>query len=220
MDTSLPLFLTKENKIVSGLIMFGTAIALYLVANHFHLSSPQLLPMSWVDEQVPFLPNTVWIYISEYVFFTVIYLLSKDMVNLNKYLYSFLSLQVVSVLIFWAWPTTYPRDQFPLPTDLNALTTYAFSTLRQADSPASCCPSLHVSSVFLSAFLFLDEQKKKLPFFLVWGILIAASTLTTKQHYLVDVFAGLAMSGVTYYVFHRWISYKPFALGSKLQANR
>ena len=200
--------------------MFGLAIALYLLANHFHLSSPQLLPMSWVDERVPFLPNTVWIYISEYIFFTVVYLVSRDMANLNKYLYSFLTLQIVSVLIFWAWPTTFPRDQYPLPADLNFLTAFAFNTLRQADSPASCCPSLHVSSVFLSCYVFLHEQREKFPLFLFWGILIAASTLTTKQHYLIDVFAGLGMSGLAYFTFHRWISYKPMSFGGKLHANR
>jgi membrane-associated phospholipid phosphatase len=205
---ALPLFLTPENKYVSGVTMFAIATILYLTSNHFHFFTPQYLPMTWVDQAVPFIPLTLWIYISEYVFFAAIYLTCRDLVNANKYLYSFFALQTVSVAIFWMWPTTFPRHLFPLPDNLDPLTHFAFNTLRQSDTPASCCPSLHVSSVYLSSFIFLDDQKKKFPFFFVWGTLIALSTLTTKQHYLIDVVAGLIMAIVFYYVFHRWIPYK------------
>ena len=157
---ALPLFINRLNRLSVGAMMFIGGGSLYLLSNHLHFSDPRLLPMSWVDNAVPFLPNTMWIYISEYIYFIVIYLLCKDMVNLNKYFYSFLSLQIVSAFLFWVWPTTYPRDSFPLPADLNAFTTFAFTQLRQADTPANCCPSLHVSSVYLSSFVFLDEQRR------------------------------------------------------------
>lgn len=206
---SLPLFVSIENKYTVGFILFVYAAAIYLTSNHFHFFPPQLLPMSWVDLTVPFIPETVWIYISEYLFFATVYICCKDMVNCNKYIYSFLALQTVSVLIFWIWPTTYPRDQFPLPEDLDALTYYAFNSLRQADTPANCCPSLHVSSIYLSTFIFLDEQRKKFPFFFIWGTAIAASTLTTKQHYLVDVIAGFLMAVISYWIFHKLVSYRP-----------
>jgi membrane-associated phospholipid phosphatase len=210
MSTStLPLFLTRENKYSVGATMFCLASLLYLTSNHLQFFVPQLLPLSWVDQAAPFLPNTVFIYTSEYVFFITVYLTCRDMVNLNKYLYSFLALQTISVIIFWVWPTTYPRERFPLPADLNAVTYYIFSALRVADTPANCCPSLHVSSVFLSSFIFLDEQKRKFPFFFIWGALIAASTLTTKQHYLVDVVTGFFMAVFVYWVFHKLMIYRP-----------
>jgi membrane-associated phospholipid phosphatase len=209
---ALPLFITKENRYFAGFLMFLIAAVLYLTANHIHLFPPQLLPLSWVDQAIPFLPNTVWFYLSEYIFFGCVYALTRDYVNLNKYWYSFVALQLVSVAIFWIWPTTYPRDGFPLTTDLNSWTYYAFSSLRETDTPANCCPSLHVSSVYLSTFIFLDEQKKKFPFFFVWGTLIALSTLTTKQHYLIDVVTGFIMAVIFYWTFHRWIPYgKPGA---------
>jgi membrane-associated phospholipid phosphatase len=117
----------------------------------------------------------------------------------------------VSVLIFFIWPTVYPREQFPLPQDLNALTYYVFNYLRHADAPTNCCPSLHVSSVYLTSFLYLDEQRGKFPFFFGWGTLIALSTLTTKQHYLIDVVAGLMMAIVVWWIFYRVMSYRPAA---------
>lgn len=188
--------------------MLLLAALLYLPANHFHLYPPQLLPFWWLDTVVPFIPETVWIYTSEYIFFIVVYITCKDMVNLNKYFYSFLVLQISSVFIFWFWPTTYPRELFPLTNDLDPLTHYVFSALRVTDTPANCCPSLHVSSVYLSSFIFLDDQKKKFPFFFLWGTAIAVTTLTTKQHYLIDVIAGLAMALVAYWVFHKYVPYR------------
>jgi membrane-associated phospholipid phosphatase len=182
---------------------------LYLTSNHIHVFSPQYLPMSWVDSMIPFLPYTVWIYLSEYIFFVAVYVTCKDMVNLNKYFYSYLGLYAISISIFWIWPTTYPRELFPLPTSLNDLTYFAFKTLRETDTPANCCPSLHVSSVYLSSFLFLDEQREKFPFFFLWATAIALTTLTTKQHYIIDVIIGFSMAVAYYWIFHRYVSYRP-----------
>jgi membrane-associated phospholipid phosphatase len=208
---ALPLFIHDGNKLRVGGIMFLAAAALYLASNHLHFTIPRLLPLSSLDQAVPFMPNTVWIYLSEYIYFPLIYVLCRDMVNLNKYFFSFFGLQVVSNLIFWAWPTTYPRESFPLPQDLNTLTYFAFSQLRATDSAANCCPSLHVSSVYLSSFIFLDEQRTRFPFFFLYGTLIAASTLTTKQHYLVDVVAGFGMAVLFYWLFHRIVQYRPLS---------
>lgn len=207
LNWSLPLFITAGNRIPAGFFLMVSAAALYLPANHFHLIPPQLLPLSWVDTFVPFMPHTVWVYLSESLFFTAVYLTCKDTLNLNKYFYSFLVLQIVSVFIFWIFPTAYPRELFPLSDSLDSVTYFVFTYLRQADTPANCCPSLHVSSVYLSSFLFLDEQKSKFPFFFSWATAIAISTLTTKQHYLVDVAAGLSLAIVMYWIFHRCVTY-------------
>ena len=198
--------------------MFLIAAVAYITSNHFHIFPPVLLPMSAIDQWVPFIPQTVWIYTSEYWFFVTVYLVCKDLENVNKYLYSFLALQIFSVMIFWIWPTTYPRENFPLPNTLDSITYAVFSSLRNSDTPANCCPSLHVSSVYLSSFMFLDEQKEKFPLFFAWGTAIALSTLTTKQHYLIDVVLGLALAVIFYWVFHRLIRY--YRVSSGLQANR
>ena len=207
----LPLFITEDNRWFVGALMYGTAAAMYLATNHLHYIEPRLLPMTWVDLNVPLLPNTVWVYVSEYLYFAFIYWLCRETRNLNKYFYSFMALQIVSSIIFILWPTTYPRDSYPLPVDLNALTQFGFSTLRSADSAANCCPSLHVSSVYLCSFIFLDEQRAKFPFVFLYGTLITLSTLTTKQHYLVDVVTGFLIAVVFYWVFHRFVSYRSFS---------
>jgi membrane-associated phospholipid phosphatase len=208
---SLPLFIGPQNKIVVGCITFLFAGAIYLLANHHPIFEPQLLAMTSFDRAIPFLPWTVLIYVSEYIYFAAVYLLCRNTLNVNRVVYSVVAIQLVSVSIFMAWPTTYPRELFPLPADLNPLVRWVFTNLRNGDAPTNCCPSLHVSSVFLCGMVFINEQREKLWPFMIWATLIGLSTLTTKQHYIVDVVTGLAMALLFHWIFYRKTVYKPFA---------
>lgn len=195
-------------KYPAGAALFAVAAFMYYVTNHHPIFPPRELPMFAVDRAIPFVPWTVLIYVSEYFFFTVVYLVVRDMENLNKYLYSFFFTQGLSCLIFFLWPTIFPRDLFPLPADTGPIVNFVFRTLRAGDAATNCFPSLHVSTVYLSAYIFRDEQREKFPFFFAWATLIALSTLPTKQHYFVDIVAGFALSVFAYMAFHRWIPYR------------
>lgn len=208
----LPLFMTWDNRIRWGWAMYAFAVAIYLTTNHFPIRSPALLPMTAVDLATPFVPWTVWLYVSEYLFFALVYLCTRRLDSINRYFYAFLFVQIASCTVFWLLPTTYPRDLFPLPADLDAVTAGVFTVLRATDSPHNCLPSLHVSSVYLSVFLYLEEVRERprtFWAFLAWGTVISLSTLTTKQHYLADVVAGLGLGGLAFWLFFRspWIGY-------------
>lgn len=204
---ALPLFLNERNKAAVGTAVFAFSMAIYLACNHFHFYAPRTLPFTWVDRAVPFWPLTFWIYNSEYLFLLVLYAASEDVKNLNKYVYSILAIEAASCLIFTLWPTIYPRELFPLPATLDPVTAALFAFMRGTDTPANCCPSLHVSAIYLSAFIFLDEKRRLFPGFLAWATLITISTMTTKQHYFADVVGGFAMAVLAYGVFHRAARY-------------
>jgi len=205
---SFPLFLNRKNKIWVGLLWSFVASVLYLTSNHNPIFEPKFLNMWWIDSATPFIPQTIWIYASEIPFFLTVYFLSKNLENTNKYLYAFFFLQLVSVAIFVIYPTTYPRDLFPLTEKLDPFTFSLFGSLRVTDAPTNCLPSLHVSSCYLSSFVFLKEQQKKFPLFFIWASAIAISTLTTKQHYIIDVIVGFLMAVVFYWIFYRCVKYK------------
>jgi membrane-associated phospholipid phosphatase len=195
----LPQVVTVKNKPWVGAIGAIIAALMYIGSNRFHLFEPQLLTYTSLDQAIPFVPWTFWIYASEYLFFFAIYLSLKSEHTMNRYIYSFFTLQTVSVLIFIFWPTTFPRDDFPLIREtMDALTFAGFSALRATDSPASCAPSLHVSSVYLSSMMLLYEGQKHsrtlFKIFFGWATLIALSTLTTKQHYIIDLVTGFGMA--------------------------
>lgn len=204
----LPLFITPKIKYPAGAAMFAIAGFMYFITNHYPIFTPRELPMFGMDRAIPFVPWTVLVYVSEYFFFTVVYLVVRDMENLNKYIYSFFFTQGFSCLIFFFWPTIFPRELYPVPTDVNPVVGFVFNALRQGDAATNCFPSLHVSTVYLSAYIFRDEQPEKFPFFFTWATLIALSTLPTKQHYVVDIVAGFILSVAAYMIFHRWMPYR------------
>ena len=183
--------------------MYGLGYMFYYVTNHYPYFHQHYLPLTWVDRNVPFLPYSVYIYISEYFYFAFVYILLNNYNNVNRYLYSFFGLQIVSCLIFAIFPTVYPRQNFPIDPDLPIWLQATWTWLRHVDAPGNCFPSLHVSSVYLSAFVFwTDGQKKKFWIFFAWSTTIALSTLTTKQHYLADIVSGLSLALAFFYWFH------------------
>jgi hypothetical protein len=187
---ALPLFLNKRNKALSGWIVALGATVVYQLSNHIHIFTPSSLPMWAADEAIPFWPQTVWIYLSEYAAIFILYMMSDDDTNANKFLYSFATLQV-------------------LPADVDPLTRSALSFLRQIDTPASCCPSLHVASIYLTALIFLKEQRRKFPLIFALATAITLSTLTTKQHYIIDVLLGVVLALVLYWIFNVAVRYRP-----------
>lgn len=206
---TLPLFVTRGNKYVVGAIMYSAAYALYYATNHFPQFEPHLLPMSWVDEHAPFLPWTVLIYTSEYFYFAFVYILLRRDDNINKYLYSYFFAQIVACVIFFLFPVTYPRELFPIPADTSFWLQGVWTWLRKADAPTNCLPSLHVASVYLSAFAFITDKQMKLFWtFFIWSTLIALTTLTTKQHYLIDIVTGITLAIACYQWFHHKQQYK------------
>jgi membrane-associated phospholipid phosphatase len=192
--------------IVSSLVSL-LGMGLYLFFNRFYFFQPQELPLLWPDKMIPLWADSVWIYISIYVMYGLTYFMMKDLLNLSKYLYASLFQVIISIGIFIMWPTTYPRHLYPLPSELNMGTDFIFSLIRNLDTPASCCPSLHVSTAFLTSFVFLEEQKEKFPYFFLWAVIISFSTLSTKQHYFWDVLGGFVVAVLSYGVFYRYASY-------------
>lgn len=211
---ALPIFVGWRAKWPAGLLICFLAAALYILSNHLALRDAQTLPLLEQDRAIPFWPATVWIYLSGLIYLPVIYRLNRCIVSLNKHLYSFFALICISTVIFVIFPTTYPRELYPVPSGVDALTLKAFALLRWMDTPRNCAPSLHVSIAFLIAFGFLEDQKAKFPWIVLWAFLLALSTLTTKQHYLIDVLSGVALAGLCFIVFHRILPYR-FTLAVK-----
>lgn len=203
---TLPALIDQKNKWLIVVLVAVPSAFFYMWANHYPIFEPRELPLTWVDKKMPFLPWTVWTYISEYLFFLVCIFVCKKPLNMNRFLYAFIALQGLSVLIFFVFPTTFPRGDFPLPEG-NSLTLKTFVFLRSIDAPTNCFPSLHVGSCYLMSFLFLHEKKSQFLMFFLWATVVAISTLTTKQHYLADVVSGFTLAFCSYWIFFRKVSY-------------
>ncbi len=185
--------MNSGQKIKMGIGLFGLAGPLYLVPNHFPTYEPFELPLTLLDRMVPLLPASIYVYLSEYFLIFSAYFLVRDPAITARYLRAMLCLLLVSALVFVLFPTTYPRHLYPLPDGLDPATRFFFELQRFADTPNNCFPSLHVGTVLMAA-LSLRENRRWFGIYLVWALLISISTLTTKQHYVWDVFGGATLA--------------------------
>jgi membrane-associated phospholipid phosphatase len=211
--------LIKCNLTKWGYFLFGGActLILYQLTNRVHLWEPQLLEFDAVDNLMPFLPWTVWIYIVEYAYFIIAYFGLRNNENITRYFYAYMFILLFSIVIFIFYPVTFPRQDFPV--DKNIPSEWALWFLRTyMDNPANCLPSLHVSSCFISSFCFWKESKWKTAVLVFGSVLVSISTMTTKQHYFVDVWTAFLLTVVAYWFFFYVV--KLGGSGNEAGANR
>jgi H+/Cl- antiporter ClcA len=75
--------------------------------------------------------------------------------------------------------------------------------LYDADPPYNCFPSLHVAHSFVSALTCYRVHRRVGITAVVCAALVGLSTLFTKQHYVLDVIAGVFLACVAHVVFLR-----------------
>jgi len=175
------------------LLMFLMAYSLFYVYPNFSSTgSAVTLNLNWIDLNVPFMPWTFIVYTSDYYFFAVVILMLKDKSAFKSFARLMFGTLIVCGMFFIFYPTTYPRPHYPEVE--NSLLNFLMKLVGSADTPNNCFPSMHVALTCSATWSIRSLGKKHLWFFSIWTFLVILSTLTTKQHYLVDIFGGLAVS--------------------------
>ena len=192
----------------------AATLLLYQWTNRYYILQPKLLKFDAVDSAMPFLPWTVWIYFTEYVFFLVAYFGLKSYEMRTRYFLAYMAILLVSVVVFMIFPVTFPRADYPVTG--NSISDHALIFLRTyMDSPANCLPSLHVSSCYISALCFWRESKVKTWVYVLWSSAVAISTMTAKQHYFIDVWTALLLTVFSFWVFFYFVELRPAGSGSE-----
>ncbi len=159
----------------------------YQLTNRFQLFEPHLLMLFEFEKNIPF---TVWTVLPYLLLVGGMYLpifLNTPIVFI-KSLYAIGFAVAINYSIFILFPTVYPRPPTPEVVDF---TSAIYQWLVSIDSPANCFPSGHVSVPGIG-FWYLARQHKKWTW--LYGlifILLVSTVLTTKQHYFIDIPAGL-----------------------------
>jgi len=173
--------------------------SLYLIANKFQLSVATEVPRLSFDHYFGFNEHWLWIYLSSYLSIPFLYVFYFYKIK-KFFIKSFLSLTVVSFIIFMLYPTYVARTDFDL-SNLSWIYQFAFNILHTADSPTNCIPSLHVSTATLVACLFLYMRNYTyFAFASVYSLLVSLSTLYVKQHVIIDVLTG-ALCALIVFIF-------------------
>ena len=156
-----------------------------------------------IDDAVAFEPRWVWAYQSVYVLIALVPWLSTDRAHLAQYARGFVLLSIAGFVCFLLFPVAGPRPESVPDTGM-------FAWLVWYDRPTNTIPSLHVGlaayTVLFGAFTFEDsltvsERRALLTVGTLWVTVIAYAAMATKQHYAVDLPAGVLAAWIA----HRWV---------------
>lgn len=195
----LPIILTLTCNTVT---YFGTRI---LTTGRYHYNLSNRL-----DDAIPLVPWTVTIYFGCYVFWIINYIIGcrQEREEAFRFISADLAAKLVCLLCFMVFPTTNTRPAIPGTSLWDEMMQYLY----RIDAADNLFPSIHCLT---SWFCYLAVRKnEKIPTWYKWvslgiAISICISTLTTKQHVLIDVFAGIALAEGSYFLvekcgFSKW----------------
>jgi membrane-associated phospholipid phosphatase len=99
---------------------------------------------------------------------------------------------LLAFAIYWAWPVSMIRPEFSGATLGERLMRLIFLV----DKPANCFPSLHVVFAVLGALLITRAGVGRAARWFWWtfAAAVSASTITSGQHYFIDLPGGAAVA--------------------------
>ena len=155
-----------------------------------------------LDNLIPFVPEFIWIYHSMIPIFilTTVILIEKKPVFFTA-IASIIFASVIMLLFYTFFPAFYPRDGH---TEAS-LSGFLVEVTRSIDGSSNTFPSGHVTFAWLLVFFiglsnFAQKYKWIQVIYILWALLISISTLVLKQHFIVDVFSGMALATLCYFL--------------------
>lgn len=165
---------------------------LYFYLLKHPLQPVTILPLTFVDRWLAFVPQALPLYLSLWVYVSLPPALCKTWSDLLCHAAYVTVLCLSGLLVFLLWPTAVPMAD-PVWGGIS------IKMLRGIDAAGNACPSLHVATaVFSALWLNLLLREIGVPVWLrrlnwLWCIGIVYSTMAVRQHVLIDVAAGAVL---------------------------
>ena len=179
--------------VFNSLIYFGLQLLLKDV-RRFDLTTA-------MDESIPFMPAWSVIYLSCFAFWGANYILITRQGKEEWFKFAtgdYLS-RIICAVFFILMPTTNVRPEVIGGGIGQSLVRFIYFM----DAPTNLFPSIHC---LVSWFCYIAIRKKEyLPkwyraFSCIFAIMVFASTLLTKQHFIVDVAGGVLLAEACYFI--------------------
>lgn len=140
------------------------------------------------ERAIPFIDWTIIPYASILAFFVASFFLCRNRAELTCHTARLVAVVTISVICFLLWPQRFVFERPVVDGALGVL----FQLLSAVDLPYNRTPSLHISVLVILWVLFAGRTEGWLRHLVYgWFALIGVSVLTTYQHHIIDVPAGL-----------------------------
>lgn len=179
-----------------------------LAWNQIVYNGTRLIAKSWyhydmttpLDSLVPFLPWTVVIYFSCYLFWVVNYYLcaAQDAAERDRFFCADALAKAVCLVFFLAIPTTNVRPEIVEENIWGAVMKFLY----RIDAADNLFPSIHCA---VSWLCWIGVRgRKRIPllyrvFSFIAAVAVCIATMTTRQHVLADVISGVALAEICYF---------------------
>lgn len=163
----------------------------YLGLQHVEFFTPRTFELSALDRAIAFSPQWVYVYQSLYVLMPIVPLLLTRRDQLERYMKGLVWISALSFLIFLFFPVLAPR-----PDGLTGVA--AYDLLTRYEGKVNAFPSLHAAFVAYSLLFARWAFRGRALTFVgtLWGGAILYATLATKQHYAIDLPAGIVLAWI------------------------
>lgn len=193
--------LARPYKVTIPMIVLVGMVPFYVFIAGPHPGRTQHVSAIGIDGAIPVVPVWSLIYGALYLFLIVLpVFVVREEEHLRRTVWAFLSVWITAYTCFLAWPTVAPRPD-EVPGD--GFGAWGLRLLYDLDPPYNCFPSLHVAHSFVAALTSVRVHRGVGLAALVSASIVALSTLFTRQHYVLDVIAGVAMAVTAYAIFVR-----------------
>ncbi len=193
--------LSRPYPVTWPMVALIVLVPCYIFIGAWAAERPLYAPALPADARVPLEPAWGLVYGALYLFLILLpVFVVRDEPRVRRMFLAYLFVWLTSYGVFFVYPTIAPR---PAHVDAVGFGGWGLRLLYSADPPYNCFPSLHVAHSFVSAFACRPVHRGVGRVAILCAALVALSTLLTRQHYILDVAAGIALAGVARLIFIR-----------------
>lgn len=182
---------------------FGATFALlYGAGSAWSEFVPWRVPVALpIDATWPFWPAAAAIYLTITPMLLLAPFVLRDLASLLPFFATLMLATAIAAVCFLALPVDGP----PIVCCEGAISGALFRAADALNLERNYFPSLHVAFAVTAALAFAPRTTRLGGALLyLWALAVAASTLVTRQHYLLDVVAGWALALVCWRFAGRW----------------
>jgi membrane-associated phospholipid phosphatase len=191
----------RPYRVTAPMIVLASLVPLYIFIAVEARGRTTYAPELALDRLIPLQPGWALVYGSLYLFLILlpVFVVCREE-HIRRTVLAYLMVWITAYICFLVYPTRAPRGDEVSGSGFGA---WGLRFLYSADPPYNCFPSLHVAHSFVSALTCVRLHRGLGFVALTCALLVALSTLFTKQHYVLDVIAGIGLAFAAYLIFLR-----------------